>query len=441
MSTTTFELVDPNDLLLEENVRTTVDLDEGFVRSIKENGVLTAVLAHRNTDGKLVVRAGQRRTLAARKAGVATVPVQVVDGDERTATRIIEQLVENDQRADLTGLERVEAFKQLEFEGISLREISKRSGSHPTEVKAALAVAKSETMLGKLANHGQITLEQAATLIEFEDNEDTLADLIDTALHHPDEWVHGLQRARDAKARATKRAELAAEYEGRGYKVWTSYPPYQEATEWLKLVGPSGPVTVEELESLDRRAVFISTYGDPEAILYIAKPLPGGYGFPVGAQRVESAEVIAEREARGQRRDAWNSAAVVRRAWLTEFLQRKPTLATVAPFIALSFTRYLGYNVAYNDEAYQLMGVDRQSDRALDPLALQVDLNPTKALMVTLAVAIGNREASTGAHAVENAHPGACDYLQQLQKWGYTLSAIEQVAVDLATTDPEPDAA
>lgn len=441
MSTTTFELVDPNDLLLEENVRTTVDLDEGFVRSIKENGVLTAVLAHRNTDGKLVVRAGQRRTLAARKAGVATVPVQVVDGDERTATRIIEQLVENDQRADLTGLERVEAFKQLEFEGISLREISKRSGSHPTEVKAALAVAKSETMLQKLAHHGQVTLEQAATLIEFEDDEDTLSDLIDTALHHPDEWEHGLQRARDAKARAKKRAELTSEYEARGYKVWTSYPSYSDAIGWLRLVGPNGPVTEEELDSLDGRGVFFPSYGGPRADLFIAKPLPDGYGFPSGAQRVESPEVIAEREARDQRRDAWNSAAVVRRAWLAEFLQRKPALGTVAPFIALSLTRYLGHSIAYNEQTYELMGVERQSDRALDPLALQVDLNPSKALTVTLAVAIGNRESTAGVYAAENAHPSTCAYLQQLQKWGYTLSAIEQVAVDLATTDPEPDAA
>lgn len=132
MTATTFELVNPNELLLEDNVRTTVDLDEGFVRSIKENGVLTAVLAHRNPEGALVVRAGQRRTLAARKAGVATVPVQVVDGDEQTSTRIIEQMVENDQREDLTGPERVEAFKQLEFEGTaSARSLSAPGRSPP----------------------------------------------------------------------------------------------------------------------------------------------------------------------------------------------------------------------------------------------------------------------------------------------------------------------
>jgi ParB family transcriptional regulator, chromosome partitioning protein len=444
MSTTTFELVDPNDLLLEENVRTTVDLDEGFVRSIKENGVLTAVLAHRNTEGKLVVRAGQRRTLAARKAGITTVPVQVVDGDEQTATRIIEQLVENDQRADLTGLERVEAFKQLEFEGISLREISKRSGSHPTEVKAALAVAKSGAALTAIAQHTQLTLEQAAVLTEFEDDEDRLSDLIDTALHHPDEWEHDLQRHRDSKAAGTQRAKLAAEYEARGYKVWEDNSVYSEAREWMRLVGPNGPVTAEELETLDGRGVYIPAWGEPRVELHISRPLPDGYDFPAGAARADTPEQIAEREERDQRRQSWDSAETVRRAWLTEFLQRKHTLTSVAPFIALTLTRYVGlagYSMQYNDVTYSLMGQERHADSALDPLALQVDLNPSKALTVTLAVAVGIREKSLSFMATEAARPATATFLQQLQKWGYTLSAIEQVAVDLATTDPEPDAA
>ncbi|WP_181059271.1 ParB N-terminal domain-containing protein [Pseudoclavibacter sp. AY1H1] len=294
---TTFELVDPNELLLEDNVRTTVDLDEGFVRSIKENGVLTAVLAHRNPEGALVVRAVQRRTFAARQAGVATVPVQVVDGDEQTSTRIIEQMVENDQREALTGPERVEAFKQLEFEGISLREITKRTGSHPTEMKAALAVSKSDVALKAMAEHEQLTLEQAAALTEFADDERAVDDLIQCAIYDPDDWDHELQRMRDARDRELQRAKLAKEYSDRGHKVWEVHPRHNEATEWMRLVGPNGPVTREELESLEGRGAFISTWGEPDVALFIATPLPDGYGHAQGMSRVDTPEVIADREA------------------------------------------------------------------------------------------------------------------------------------------------
>lgn len=50
-------------------------LDAGFIDSIRENGVLTPILTWRGEDGGVHVRAGQRRTVAAREAGAATVPV------------------------------------------------------------------------------------------------------------------------------------------------------------------------------------------------------------------------------------------------------------------------------------------------------------------------------------------------------------------------------
>lgn len=54
--------------------------------------------------GNVLVRAGQRRTLAAREAGTTTIPVYIVDADEATVERIIQQMVENDQREALIRL-------------------------------------------------------------------------------------------------------------------------------------------------------------------------------------------------------------------------------------------------------------------------------------------------------------------------------------------------
>ncbi|WP_434157540.1 ParB/RepB/Spo0J family partition protein [Clavibacter michiganensis] len=84
------EHLDPNTLIIEENVRPSTDLNRDFVRSIRENGVIVPVVARRDADGRVLVRAGQRRTLGAREAAVATIPVYVIDADDATAQRIVQ---------------------------------------------------------------------------------------------------------------------------------------------------------------------------------------------------------------------------------------------------------------------------------------------------------------------------------------------------------------
>ena len=85
----TVEHIDPNTIVIEENVRPSASLIKEFVASIRENGVLTPVLARRDEQGNMLVRAGQRRTFAAREAGLATIPAYVVEVDEATVERII----------------------------------------------------------------------------------------------------------------------------------------------------------------------------------------------------------------------------------------------------------------------------------------------------------------------------------------------------------------
>ena len=97
-ATGSLEHIDPHTLILEINVRDEADVDADFLASIKEHGVLTPIAAVRDADGQLRVRAGQRRALAARAAGLPTVPVYVrpaTASDEKTQTveRVSEQIV------------------------------------------------------------------------------------------------------------------------------------------------------------------------------------------------------------------------------------------------------------------------------------------------------------------------------------------------------------
>ena len=94
----TIEHVDPTQVIVEANVRSTVPLDKDFLASIRENGVITPILARRDEQGNIIVRAGQRRTLAAREVGLPTIPAYVVDVNEAISDRIVQQIVENDHR-------------------------------------------------------------------------------------------------------------------------------------------------------------------------------------------------------------------------------------------------------------------------------------------------------------------------------------------------------
>ena len=73
--------------------------------SIKENGVIQpiAVRPNKYEPGKYEIVAGERRWLAAQKAGLNEVPVLVLDIDDQKSLEIA--IVENVQRQDLNVIE------------------------------------------------------------------------------------------------------------------------------------------------------------------------------------------------------------------------------------------------------------------------------------------------------------------------------------------------
>ncbi len=78
--------------------------------SIRERGVLEPVLVRRVGD-RFELVAGERRTRAAREAGLDEVPAIVLDLDDREALEI--SLIENLQREDLNAVEETEAVLHL----------------------------------------------------------------------------------------------------------------------------------------------------------------------------------------------------------------------------------------------------------------------------------------------------------------------------------------
>ena len=86
---------------------------EDLSNSIKERGVIQPIIVRRsnNDDAKYEIIAGERRWLAARKAGLHSIPVVVTEADDLKSLEFA--IVENVQRHDLNPLEEALGYKRL----------------------------------------------------------------------------------------------------------------------------------------------------------------------------------------------------------------------------------------------------------------------------------------------------------------------------------------
>ncbi len=86
-------------------------LDE-LTDSIKSRGIIQPIIVRNSdSDSKYEIIAGERRWLAAQKAGLHEVPIVVIDVDDKKALEF--GIVENVQRHDLNAIEEAEGYKRL----------------------------------------------------------------------------------------------------------------------------------------------------------------------------------------------------------------------------------------------------------------------------------------------------------------------------------------
>ncbi|RDH95097.1 ParB family chromosome partitioning protein [Curtobacterium sp. AG1037] len=455
-----FVMLDPTTVVVESNVRTEdkTYLTKEFVDSIRAEGVLTPVLCRRAEDGTVYVRAGQRRTLAAREAGVM-LPARIVTADENTADRIVQQIIENDQREALSNADRAAAWQQLSLDGMAPTKIAKRTGRKASEVKAGLQVAESAVAVETVTKH-DITLDQAAILIEFEDDADLHATLVEAAEFDPAQFEHEVQRARDERTERAQIAALTEEWAAKGYTVITE--SVYSGSEWYRAASlrkDGQPIDQDAPlpESIgEDRGVRVEKYfyqDEPTVTLYVRNEAQHGYDArPVYQQPTSQSgpmndEQKAERKRLVANNKAWASAETVRREWIAKFLTRKTLPKDVTAFIATAVTQYRTSVADHmgrgNSLAATLLGAEDHGAR--DGVSAYLTSHPARAAYVTLAVVLGGVEGSTSKETwrYETERKRFAGYFTQLQTWGYVLSDVERIVLDgLPDIDaPEPEQA
>lgn len=144
------------------------EFDEDALReladSIREHGIIQPIIAEEVGDGTYYIIAGERRTRAARLAGLSKVPVII---KKYSDTRKLEiALIENIQRENLNPVEEAQAYHKLMTLGnLSQEEAAVRVGKNRSTVANSLRLLKlPEDMISSLAT-GQITPGHARAIL------------------------------------------------------------------------------------------------------------------------------------------------------------------------------------------------------------------------------------------------------------------------------------
>ena len=86
---------------------------EDLISSIKERGIIQPIIVRKSADqhSKYEIIAGERRWLAAQKAGLHEVPVVITEVDDLKSLEFA--IVENVQRSDLSAIEEARGYQRL----------------------------------------------------------------------------------------------------------------------------------------------------------------------------------------------------------------------------------------------------------------------------------------------------------------------------------------
>ena len=137
-------------------------LDE-LSRSIKERGVIQPVTVRRREGGYELI-AGERRVLAAKKAGFDTVPAMVVDANDEEALQL--SLIENIQRDDLNPIEHARAYHEMATRfKLTQEQVARRVGKDRTSVANYLRLLSLPEKIRQMITEAKLSFGHARALL------------------------------------------------------------------------------------------------------------------------------------------------------------------------------------------------------------------------------------------------------------------------------------
>jgi ParB family transcriptional regulator, chromosome partitioning protein len=332
-------------------------------------------------------------------------------------------------------------------------------------------VARSDLARSASERYDFLTLDQAAVVAEFEDDDETVKVLVVAA--REGRFEHVLQRARDQRAETEARREFVAALEASGLRV-IDRPPYDSPVVGLhRLIDAEGDyvdaeahrhcpghvvwpqqsyvevdahgrevddhteLTEDQEDQLRSELRWVAVEGcdDPVAHghrdAYTAAPGNGDKGRADLSEQ-EREQARAERRRVIENNKAWASAETVRREWLAKFVTRKsgPKHADLFIATALALDAETATSIGGNHIAATWLGCEQSTYGRSTALADTIaEANGARAKMLTLAIILAGYEDRIDRNAWRSPTSEHRRYLRFLADCGYNLAEVEELVI------------
>ena len=138
-------------------------IDE-LAQSIKKNGLIQPIAVRKGKNGEYEIIAGERRWIAAQKAGLHKVPVIVLSLNDNQSLELA--IIENIQREELNSIEEAKGYdrliKQFDYSHEKLSEFMGKSRSH---IVNTLRLLNLPSEVIKFVDEGKLTAGQVRPLV------------------------------------------------------------------------------------------------------------------------------------------------------------------------------------------------------------------------------------------------------------------------------------
>lgn len=446
----------PDAVQLEENVRALPKLAEEFVSTIATQGVLAPVIAYRDLLGQIMVTDGQRRVLAAREVGLASIPVLIAGAPGSAEARVVGQLALNEAREPLTTAERAAAVQQLSLFGMEPSVVARLIGVKPAEVDELLRVAKSNAGVRLAREVPDLTITQAARVADIEASDvvspEFVAQVEEEIAQDPEQADHVLARVRievadeealqaaerdldDRGVRHARRESFHYDY-SKGASAWDGIQsaPGVDMTEEVALASPHVIVLLEAESGVAHQKVWIEDLkatGWRRSYEWRGKASKKDPSEKTPVERAERERAAAERRHTIEMNKQADAAMLVRKEYEAALLKE----TRVKGAVTFAAQAAMAWGTSYYDEFSLENPKDLLRLAGLLPDSVSVSAwvgesqaNATRALLAAAFAKIETRMDRSFWRDTNAAGPrpgAAVMLLRWLAEHGYTLAPIE----------------
>ena len=191
--------------------RKTFDIESlnELAKSIREYGVVQPIIVKKSIKGYELV-AGERRTKAAKIAGLKKIPAIIKDFDDQEMMEIA--LVENIQREDLNPIDEATSISNIiKLRGYTQEEFANKFGKSRTYVTNILGLLKLPDEVKKLVEKRSLSMSHARVLSKIDDD-DKVIDLAKKVITDSLS-VHDLEKMSQEEKQTNNKVKTKSNYD------------------------------------------------------------------------------------------------------------------------------------------------------------------------------------------------------------------------------------